>query len=315
LRRIPLFALLLCCLASSADAGVFGDGDASNGDEDSRIALASPEWGEQGPGAWSRSAGTVHCDGRNRGTAMVLDTTGLGPQPTGLVLMTAAHVLLDLETARPFEHCQFHYMGLDQLPGYQADIDLGTVARGRFDARSPRDSLAFGREDWAFLYVPGPIPGAAPDGRIRPQAHAVLAADDPAPNYHLIGFSRRDRAMVVSLDCAVVESNAADLGGGAWPGHLLDDCDSGQGASGGGLVASVDGRHFLVGIRTGAHWDEHIYPAQLFPTGPPAGAVWDVRSNTNFSRAVDAALLVSLSAFLEELAGASPLPGNAPRRR
>jgi len=244
----------------------------------------------------------VHCDGRNRGTAMVLDTTGLGPPPAGLVLLTAAHVLLDLETARPFEQCQFHYMGLDQLPGYQADIDLKTAMRGRFDARAPRDSLEFGREDWAFLHVPGPIPGAAPDGRVRPTPFAELSAAEPSPHYQLVGFSRRDAGMAVSLDCAVLESGPGDLGGGAWPGQLLDDCDSGQGASGGGLVASLGDRHYLVGIRTGAHWDEQVYPAQLFPAGPPDGALWDVNSNTNFGRAVDAALLGGLGVFLGRLA-------------
>jgi hypothetical protein len=300
LRRIPLGLLLIFFLASPAGASVFGDGDASNGEEDGRIVLASPEWAEQAPAAWSRSAGSVHCDGRNRGTAMILETSGLGPQPSGLVLVTAAHVLFDLERAEPFARCDFHYMGLDQLPGYQAEIELATAMRGGFDARQPRESAAFGRGDWAFVHVPGPIPGVAPDASIKPLPFAAIEVG-AAATFSMVGYSPRHAAISISLDCTVVESSPADLGGGAWPGQLLDDCDSGQGASGGGLIASFGREHFLVGIRTGAHWDSQLYPAQDFPKGPPAGAPWDIQANTNFCRAIDQGLLTNLSEFLRRL--------------
>ena len=44
----------------------------------------------------------------------------------------------------------------------------------------------------------------------------------------------------------------------------------------------------------GAHWDDQAFPADRFPDGPPDGEAWDIRTNTNFSRSVDAEMLESL---------------------
>jgi hypothetical protein len=106
---------------------------------------------------------------------------------------------------------------------------------------------------------------------------------------------------MISAPCNVKESDHGDLGGGAWPGQLLDDCDSEQGASGGGLVASRGDDHFLVGIRSGAHWDREVFPVREFPQGPPDGAAWDRSINTNFSRAIDQELIDGLHSLVREL--------------
>ncbi len=282
---------------------IFGDGNPENGVEDDRLDISSPAWNEDGLSAWNTAAGTVHCDGRNRGSAVVVDTSEFGRLREGVVIATSAHVLFDLESRALFGECSFHYMALDHLPGYRASIDLGRSRRGAFDPADPRTGPMFGRGDWAFLYVPGPVPGAAAHARLRPRAWSSLRGDvDAGASFRFIAFSPARRVIVISSPCRVAESRAEDLGGGSWAGQLLDDCDSEDGASGGGLVASLGGRHYLVGIRSGAHWDGGVFPPRRYPDGPPAGAVWDRSRNTNFSRAIDGELIEGLRSLVREIA-------------
>ena len=109
--------------------------------------------------------------------------------------------------------------------------------------------------------------------------------------------------MSISASCRVTESGSGDLGGGGWKGQLLDDCDSEGGASGGGLVATQGDQHFLVGIRSGSHWDAQRYPGNEYPAGPPDGDAWDVFLNTNFGRAIDEELVEVLRSLVIDLAG------------
>lgn len=95
-----------------------------------------------------------------------------------------------------------------------------------------------------------------------------------------------------------MESARGDLGGGAWKGQLLDNCDSADGASGGGIVAVIDGQQYLVGIRNGSHWSEDVFPRKGFPDGPPDGSVWSRHANTNFARSIDSELIFELKKFL-----------------
>lgn len=283
-------------------ANIFGDGDPGNGIEDSRIDMGSPAWHDRSRQPWNMGAGTIHCEGRNRGSAMIVDTREFGEIGEGLILTTSAHVLYDLDSGRRFEQCRFHYMGLDQLPGYQGDIDLARSRLGDFDPAGARDRPGFGKEDWALLYVSGIVPGVSGSGRVRLRPYARLA-DEPAQpvRYQFIAYSASARGITISTACRVVESNGGDLGGGGWAGHLLDDCDSEGGASGGGLVASIGAEHYLVGIRSGAHWDGAVFPQSRFPAGPPDGSSWDVHSNTNFSRAIDEELVRNLGLMVYEL--------------
>jgi hypothetical protein len=123
-------------------------------------------------------------------------------------------------------------MGLDQLPGYQGDIDLARSRLGDFDPSGARDQPGFGKEDWALLYVSGIVPGVSGSGRVRLRPYARLADESVQPVYQFIAYSAVARGMTISTACRVVESNGGDLGGGGWAGHLLDDCDSEGGASG-----------------------------------------------------------------------------------
>lgn len=298
---LACLALGLAAPGAWLQASIFGDGDPGNGVEDSRIDMGSPAWHDHSRQPWNMGAGTIHCEGRNRGSAMIVDTREFGELGEGLILTTSAHVLYDLESGRRFERCRFHYMGLDQLPGYQGDIDLARSRLGDFDPSGARDQPGFGKEDWALLYVSGIVPGVSGSGRVRLRPYARLADESAQPVYQFIAYSAVARGMTISTACRVVESNGGDLGGGGWAGHLLDDCDSEGGASGGGLVASIGAEHYLVGIRSGAHWDAATFPQSRFPAGPPDGSSWDVHSNTNFSRAIDEELMRNLRLMVYEL--------------
>lgn len=281
---------------------VFGDGDAQNGIEDSRIDMSSPLWNERIRRPWNMGAGTVHCDGKNRGSAVIIDIREFGNLDKGFIVASSAHVLFDLEKNQAYQNCQFHYMALDSLPGYQAEIDLQLSRIGKFDPAIRRESLAFGQDDWAFLYVSDDVPGVEINGRIKPRSFESISRDTSFDgNVQFIAFNPDSGSINISTQCVARESTAGDLGGGAWKGQLLDDCDSEGGASGGGLVASVNGESFLVGIRSGAHWDGGAFPAPDFPDGPPKGSRWDILINTNFSRAIDLELVAELRSLIAEL--------------
>ena len=264
---------------------VFGDGDPYNGVEDSR----EPVMGGHMPAGLGPNAGSLKCDGKVRGTAMVVDTREMAPGLPGVVLATAAHVLYDLEAQQRFRRCDFHFMALGALTGYRARVDLDRSRLGEFDPARATSEAGFGEGDWAFDFTGS--------GAFRESGGEIK----------LVALDTASGTISLSSDCSVVESGAGDLGGGAWPGQLLDDCDSGGGASGGGIVAVLEGQPYLVGIRTGSHWSGQVFPAGDYPAGPPDGSLWDPHYNTNFARALDQRLLEELRDFLDGLRSSSAL--------
>jgi len=274
---------------------IFGDGDPANGIEDNRIDMSSPLWNSDQRRSWNMGAGTVHCDGRNRGSAVIVDTSMFGGLDHGKIIATSAHVLFNLETKLRFKACRFHFMAIDHLPGYQADIRYEYSLLGDFDPSSPRTSDQFGKEDWAFLYIDDEVPGISTAGSLKllPFVEAKTVNDDDT-SFQFIAWSRSADSISISTSCEIKESGGSDLGGGSWPGQLLDNCDSEGGASGGGLIARNSSGYYLVGIRSGSHWDGDTYPADTFPSGPPDGSTWDITKNTNFGRAIDRELIAKL---------------------
>ncbi len=309
--RPLILAGLLLVPFPQAGANVFGDGDPGNGVEDDRRSLHEPTRGGIFD-YWRDSAGTIFCEGEIRGSAMILDVSQFADEAPGMFLVTAAHVMMDLDSGRNFADCEFQYLALGHVPGYQFAIDPGWVRTGPFDPRADPGLPRFGREDWAFVYLPDGFLGSVRSSGIRPLAFGDLQAHGgDVPTFLLVAWDRASREMGVSPGCSVLPSRPGDLGGGAWPGQLLDDCDSGDGASGGGLVVSLGRNHFLVGIRSGSHWSPDAYPAAQYPDGPPPGARWDVRHNTNFARAIDADLLNALGDLVVE----ATLDGGIARNR
>jgi hypothetical protein len=285
---------------------VFGDGDPYNGVEDSR----EPIMGGRVTSVLRPNAGALKCDGKVRGTAMVIDTRELAPDLEGVVLATAAHVLYDLDAQQRFRRCDFHFMALGALSGYRARVNLDRSRLGEFDPSSATSEIGFGEGDWAFLYVSRPWRKYRPEESLPVRGFSVTqdaGFRQSGGEFKLVALDSASSTISLSSACNVVESDGGDLGGGAWPGQLLDDCDSGAGASGGGLVALVEGKPYLVGIRTGSHWSGQVFPADDYPVGPPDGSLWDPRYNTNFARALDAGLLEELKFLLRRLESSAAL--------
>ncbi len=286
-------ALVAQCVAVSVSAGVFGDGDPANGVEDDRrgVSDGSPV---ASANRWYRSAGTVVCDGKVRGSATLLDLADLAPAEQGTVIATAAHVFFDLQTGQPWSSCAFHYLGLGQVPGYQASIDPDRLVHGSYDPASDPALPTHGAGDWAFAWLDRRW--SPPDGALGLAPAAPLPDEVSEGRLGLVAWDRGRGEVSVTTGCGAVASGPDDLGGGGWAGQLLDDCDSEEGASGGGLVVVRDGRSLLVGIRGGSHWDRQAWPPERHPAGPPPGSRWDPRRHTNYARAFDHDLLARLIA-------------------
>jgi hypothetical protein len=280
---------------------IFGDGNPANGTEDSRIDMSSPDWNSEPNRPWNMGAGTIHCDGSNRGSAVIIDTSDYGDLGDGMIVATSAHVLFDLDKRQRYSSCSFHLMSLEHIPGYQAEIVFSQSRIGGFDPASSRTDGNFGRHDWAFLYTRA-VSRVLPSAQIKLKPfRANPIRSDGAPAYRFISFSSSRNAITISTQCQVRESVPGDIGGGIWQGQLLDDCDSEGGASGGGIIDASNGSFFLVGIRSGSHWDGDAYPLSEYPGGPPDGSRWDVSSNTNFGRAIDEGLMEILQKQVSEI--------------
>lgn len=309
-KRFPawlIFAALM--VAMPVDAGVFGDGDPLNGPEDDRKGISV---GGHAPpaGDWYRGTGTLVCDGAVRGSATLLDVSAMAPDLDGVVLATAAHVLYDLENMQPWDDCRFAFMGLLELPGYSAPLIPGYQLLGSFRPDARPSDPRHGSGDWAFFWL-GPVwepPSpwfAFPPGRLpgNPGLERMQGSGqhfEPG-SLGLVAWDRsRDEVSVIS-GCQAIHSGIDDIGGGAWPGQLLDDCDSDLGASGGGVIVKEGGQSRLLAIRGGSHWDPFLWSYADFPDGPPAGSRWDPNSFTNYARTLDEAILKNLDQWLNLL--------------
>jgi hypothetical protein len=283
---------------------IFGDGNPENGVEDSRQQLMSGQGRDVNLADQPMNSGTIKCDGKVRGTAMVIDTREFAPDLKGVVLASAAHVLYDLNKKKRFRRCEFHFLALGELARYRVKIDLKKVRMGGFDPLKATEGPEFGEGDWVFLYVPKPWKGFDLDEALTPRDFSFSQMESyrqSGGEVRLVAYDASLRVISVSRDCTIVESSSDDLGGGGWKGQLLDDCDSGGGASGGGIVAVVQQKHYLIGIRSGSHWSKQDFPVAEYPQGPPAGSIWNRHSNTNFGRAIDADILQELQEFTKSL--------------
>lgn len=283
---------------------IFGDGNPMNGVEDSREQIASGNHEADDQSANSMYAGTIHCDKRIRGTGIVVDTREIVPDLKGVVLMSAAHVLYDLKKGRLFRRCEFSFMGWDNLAGYHKRINLKKIRKGGFNPGLGTNDLAVGEGDWVLMYLPKPWKKFNPDHSIQLKEFSfenLESFQQVGGEFRLMAFDSNTGTISQSRNCTVIQSKRDDLGGGNWKGQLLDDCDSGDAASGGGIIAIINQKHFLIGVRSGSHWSEEIFPEDKFPSGPPEGAFWDPRSNTNFGRAIDSRLLEEVFYFINSL--------------
>jgi len=304
IQLLFVFSPLSAGSISSVPVNVFGDGNPLNGVEDDREQVVREDPVGTSTIDQRMSAGTITCDGKFRGTAMVVDNREIAPGLEGVVLVSAAHVLHDLGKKRLFRRCQFHFMGWTEDTGYRAKIDLKKVRMGDFDPSQATGKLEFGEGDWVFLYLRKPWKNFNPDQSLSlrdfsfPQTESFQQSGG---EFRVLAFDSSAGVISESGSCTVFESHYGDIGGGVWQGQLLDDCDSADGASGGGIVAVLNQQYFLIGIRSGSHWSEQVFPANLYPAGPPDGSAWNYRSNTNFGRAINALLINQFNQFVQTL--------------
>lgn len=283
---------------------IYGDGNPENGIEDSRLPIADSPGDVGSEATQLMNAGSIHCDGRFRGTAMVIDTSELTSGVHGVVLLSSAHVIYNLDKSRRFRRCKFYFMGWGRASGYRSKIDLKTVRMGDFDPREMTSGMDFGKGDWVFLYVPKPWKKYQPWQSIRLRSFEFANMESfqqSGGEFRLVAFDKGDGVIKQSRNCTVIESKPDDIGGGVWKGQLLDDCDSTDGASGGGILAYFNNHQFLIGIRSGSHWNEGLFPVDRYPSGPVEGSRWNRFSNTNFGRAIDAEILHELGQFIQLL--------------
>lgn len=284
--------------AGVVPVNIYGDGDPLNGIEDSRQQLGKRH--ERADRAMN--AGTIHCDGRFRGTAMVADSREFAESLKGVVLLSAAHVFYNLERKKLFRRCEFRFMGWGDKAAYRARINLKDIRMGDFSPGQATGTAGFGEGDWAILYLRKPWKKFNPEQSLRLRDFSFAqteAYQQSGGEFRLLAFDMAAGVISESRNCTVVESDVDDLGGGRWKGQLLDDCDSADGASGGGIIAVLNDQQYLIGIRSGSHWSEAVYPADIYPSGPPDGSVWDRRLNTNFGRAIDKRLLGEFRSFIQ----------------
>ena len=291
-------------VVESFNVNIFGDGNPDNGIEDDREQLVGRPGKGHGLSDQFMNAGTIKCDGKVRGTAMVIDTREFVANLKGVVLASAAHVIYDLKKGKRFKRCEFQLLAMSELSRYRVKIDLKNLRTGNFDPLKKTAGLEFGEGDWVFLYAPKVWSGFDPDETLAVRDFSFSQLESyrqSGGELKLVAFDSTAGVISVSGNCMVVESRSDDLGGGSWKGQLLDDCDSADGASGGGIIAVLNEQQYLVGIRNGSHWSEQVYPAGEYPSGPPDGALWDRHENTNFGRAIDDHLLAELARFIHEL--------------
>jgi hypothetical protein len=289
--QLVTWTCLVTLGTGSVSAGVFGDGDPSNGDEDDRRSLSEGAV-VAGVSDWYRSGGAIFCDGAIRGSATLVDLGGLEPRRGGAVIATAAHVFLDLATGEPWTNCEYRHQGLGELPGYQVPLEERFILKGSFDLRKNPGEPDNVSGDWAFAWLGRDW--AQPGGG---EGLALADVHSAANGRGLLGVLAWDPErgeLTLATGCRAVLSRAHDLSGDTHGRQLLDDCDSGTGSSGGALILSHGGEARLVGIRGGQHWDVDRWPPDRFPEGPPIGFPWDPGLHTNYARAVDAGLLETL---------------------
>ncbi|WND03244.1 serine protease [Temperatibacter marinus] len=212
--------------SQSLQAEVVGDGDSENGIEDNRMPLSElpTQMLRQ-----IRSVGVIRCGPRVIGSAVIIRSDA-----KKALILTAAHVVEE----KNLTQCLFH--PYDMYQGYTFTVaHLG---------RSKAQPDIF-EGDWAVLHVRADLSmfGAA---RLSRSSREIRRPNQAL----LIGYQESYNALVASLiDCTIIPK---DKEKGLARDQLsvgLDSCDSGKGASGGGvfLYDSEAGRLYLYGVRTG----------------------------------------------------------------
>lgn len=256
--------LILFFLSAPNQAAIFGDGNPDNGIEDQR---------QKAPENLLSALGTIFCDGGLRGTATHITTlSNHGPS----IILTAAHVLFDKNTGRPFKTCRYRPQNRRL-----SSVGFAAVADHQYSPFS-KDKIRQSETDIVFV--------ALQKSTYQPSLKLAPATNISGTGLQLLGYNEERQKIQLSSNCESYHSKmfVSEL-------LLLHNCDALSGASGGPIVRVIDSENnsAVVAVHGGT-----LYSAD----SAPAGAKANPEKWINQARKVDSALLNRLEQFLAYLA-------------
>ena len=269
--NIVLFALAICVpISPTSTAAIFGDGNPANGIEDKRLLA---------PIDLQRSVGTVICDGGLRGTAVHIslmhsDSDSL---QQGSIILTAAHVLYDPDTAQRYKKCTYHPQG-KRLSG----VIFTRVSAHDFRPTT-NNKIQQANQDIVFIAL---------KKKLRHSGMKLNLTGQSSRRLQLLGFNESQDNISISSNCQPFLSQTF-----VSPQLLLHDCDAGRGASGGPLIDAETGT--VVGIHGGTLL---FSPLGKESRNAIAGASVDPETMINQARKIDVDVLTKLHEFTAYLA-------------
>ena len=269
--NIVLFALAICVpISPTSTAAIFGDGNPANGIEDKRLLA---------PIDLQRSVGTVICDGGLRGTAVHIslmhsDSDSL---QQGSIILTAAHVLYDPDTAQRYKKCAYHPQG-KRLSG----VIFTRVSAHDFRPTT-NNKIQQANQDIVFIAL---------KKKLRHSGMKLNLTGQTSRHLQLLGFNESQDNISISSNCQPFLSQTF-----VSPQLLLHDCDAGRGASGGPLIDAETGT--VVGIHGGTLL---FSPLGKESRNAIAGASVDPETMVNQARKIDIDVLTKLHEFTAYLA-------------
>lgn len=269
--NIVLFALAICVpISPTSTAAIFGDGNPANGIEDKRLLA---------PIDLQRSVGTVICDGGLRGTAVHIslmhsDSDSL---QQGSIILTAAHVLYDPDTAQRYKKCTYHPQG-KRLSG----VIFTRVSAHDFRPTT-NNKIQQANQDIVFIAL---------KKKLRHSGMKLNLTGQSSRRLQLLGFNESQDNISISSNCQPFLSQTF-----VSPQLLLHDCDAGRGASGGPLIDAETGT--VVGIHGGTLL---FSPLGKKSRNAIAGASVDPETMVNQARKIDVDVLTKLHEFTAYLA-------------
>jgi hypothetical protein len=213
-------ALCFFIISGYSSAVVFGDGNSENGIEDQR-RLA--------PQTLLSYSGTIHCDGRLRGSGSHIQLPAeYGPNSRTIVL-TAAHILYHPRTGTAYKNCFYLPQG-KRL----SKVAFGPVSEHHYDPLSS-DKVLQASNDLVFVALNSSLSN---DG-------VKLQIDNLRSHWlMLLGYNGEQENISLSDDCHQFQSHQF-----ASDSLLFHDCDADSGASGGAIIDPQSGA--LVAIHGG----------------------------------------------------------------
>ena len=269
--NISLFALaILAPISPTSMAAIFGDGNPTNGIEDQRLLA---------PIDLQHSVGTVICDGGLRGSAVHINLTHNDSDnlQKGSIVLTAAHVLYDPDTAQRYEKCAYHPQG-KRFSGVVFD----RVSAHDFRPTT-NNKIRQANQDIVFIAL---------KQKLRHSGMELNLTGQSSRHLQLLGFNENQDNISISSNCQPFLSQTF-----VSPQLLLHDCDAGRGASGGPLIDAETGT--VVGIHGGTLL---FSPLGKEARNTIAGASVDPETMVNQARKIDVDVLAKLHDFTAYLA-------------